>query len=345
MREFLDRFAALGGGQPPAQKLSYLLRPTFVAPRGRTLVWGDWSSIEAVVLPWLAGDTPGAKAKVTLFRETFSDPKHPGVYRMTAGDILDKDPQDVTGSERQAFGKVPELSLGFGGGVGALQAMATNYGVYLDPETSKSVVAHWRGRNAWATRFWGAHGRDGSYGLWGAANSAIAQPDTIHEVGRVAYVYDPVYLGGTLFCALPCGRVLTYPKIKWEWREVENKKTGKLEDRYQLTFLKGYGRSALWYGKFAENITQATAASVLRRTLKRLENDDGSLRHEPMPVVMHTHDEVVTEVVDWFATQAAVTLQEIMERNDEWDAGLPLKAEVTSCWIYTKSKETIQNEH
>src|SRR5690606_34011195 len=63
------------------------------------------------------------------------------------------------------------------------------------------------------------------------------------------YVYDKSYLGGTLFCALPCGRLLTYPSIKWEWREVEDKKTGKLVDRYQLTFMKGYGRSALWYGK------------------------------------------------------------------------------------------------
>lgn len=354
---FLDAFQQLSiskkapRGLPPAKMLSMLLRPSIIARPGKTLLWGDWSAIEARVLPWLAGSRGGDEL-LDVFRETDVDPSKPDIYIREAAGFLDVDMNELWAAykggdtdadkRRQAYGKVPILSLGFGGGLGALQAMATNYGVHFDDVTAKRVVDSWRDRNSWARNFWGEHGRRGSYGLWGAINTAIENPDTICPAGRVAYVYDRSYLGGTVFCALPSGRLLTYPSIKWEWREVENKKTKELEDRYQLTFLKGYSRSALWYGKLAENVTQGEAASILRRTLKRLEFDRapfiGDL-NEFMPVVMHTHDEVVTEVDEESHDLAEDLLLEIMQRNDEWDADLPLKAEITSHWTYTKSKE------
>lgn len=370
--DFLRAFHALDAnpdknfaGTPPAKKLSMLLRPTFMAERGRTLVWGDWSNIEARVLPWLAA-SDGAEALLDTFRESDADDTKPDIYVRTGVDVIAEGPLFGMPAEevwaiygdkahplnkaakqlRQAQGKVPVLSLGFGGGLGALQAMASNYGVYFDDAQGQQVVVRWRDANRWAVRFWGAHGRDGSYGLWGAINSAIKNPDTIHEAGRVAYVYDRSYLGGTVFCALPCGRLLTYPAIKWEWREVEDKKTKKLVDRYQLTFLKGYARSALWYGKLAENITQATAASILRRTLKELDrgwttNEDRSYSRyaDFMPVVMHTHDEVVTEVAERDEARARAALKRLMETNRDWDAGLPLAAGVVSNWFYTKAIE------
>lgn len=338
---FLDELQALDAGPknprgtPVPKKLAYLLRPSFVAPKGRTLVWGDWSAIEARVLPWLA-NSEGGERVLDIFRTNDKDKALPDIYKITAGELLDKDPSEVTDDERQAYGKVPVLSLGFGGGLGALMAMAANYQVYLDTITAKRVVEGWRAKNQWARDFWGKHSRSESYGLWGAANAAVENPDTIYEAGRVAYVYDRSYLGGTLFCALPCGRLLTYPAVKWEWREVEDKKTKKVEDKYQLTFLKGYARSALWYGKLAENVTQATAASILRRTLKRLATVADLDRW--MPVVMHTHDEVVAETAEDWAEQAAKTLLFTMQENGDWDAGLPLKAEISTRWYYSKAK-------
>lgn len=335
--DFLYDFSRIGApegeefGAPPAKKLSMLLRPSFMADYGKTLVWSDWSAIEARVLPWLAA-SPGAEKVLDIFRTNDKDPKLPDIYKITAGKLLEKPATEVNGKERQAYGKVPVLSLGFGGALGALQAMATNYGVYLDDTVGLRVVKGWREENTWALNFWGKHGRDGSYGIWGAINSAIANPDTIHAAGRVAYVYDKSYMGGTLFCALPCGRLLTYPAIKWEWREVEDKKTKKIEDRYQLTFLKGYGRVAGWYGKFAENITQATAASILRRGLKRMKVSEGW-----MPVVMHTHDEIVTEAPEDKVKIARERIALQMTMNGDWDEGLPLAVEVTDGTFYSKA--------
>lgn len=243
--KFLDRLAAYG---PIARNLGQLIRPTIVARPGRTNVWGDWSAIEARVLPWLAGSTD-AERVLDIFRRNDKDKSLPDIYRIEAGNIFGKPPEEVDKGEERQTGKVAVLALGFGGADGALTAMAANYGIYLGDNMKRHIVAAWRENNPWARRFWGSHGRDGSYGLWGAMNSAIEDPDTPYAAGRVAYVYDKTYLNGTLFCALPSGRLLTYPSIKWEWREVEDKDSGKVSDRYQLTFLKQYGRSAMWYGK------------------------------------------------------------------------------------------------
>jgi hypothetical protein len=352
---FLDRLKALDAnpekgfaGTPVAKKLALLLRPAFIARPTKTLIWGDFSNIEARCLPWLA-NSPGAEAKLDIFRAVDKDPSVPDVYMRTGADLAgesvdemwlaykdDKHPDNRRAGEvRQAYGKVPELSLGFGGALGALLAMAANYGVYLDVKTAKRVVSSWREHNEWAVDFWGKHGRNQSYGIWGAVNSAIENPETPYEAGRVIYVYDPSYLGGSLFCILPDQSVLTYPGIRWEWREVKDKKTGDIVDRYQLTYVKGYGRVAGWYGKFAENITQATALRVLKRTMKRIEKTP-KLR-DLMPIVMHTHDEIVTEPLERDADSASTMLRSVMEQNDEWDAGLPLAAEIAESWYYSKA--------
>jgi DNA polymerase bacteriophage-type len=348
---------------PPAKKLSLLLRPSFIARPGKTMLWGDWSAIEARTLPYNAA-SPGAEKVLDVFRESDNDSSKPDIYVRTGVDVVADGPLfGATAEEvwailknkndplngaakklRQAQGKVPVLSLGFGGGLGALQAMAVNYGVHFSDEQGMDVVKRWRDANGWARSFWGAHGRNGSYGLWGAINSAIENPDTIMTAGRVAYVYDKSYLGGTVFCALPCGRIIAYPKIKWEWREVTDKKTGKTDDRYQLTYLKNYGRSALWYGKLAENVTQGLAASILRRTLKRLRYEEfqnvggvWQAYEDVMPVVMHTHDEIVTEIDQDMVEAYKPILLDVMQTNDDWDEGLPLKAETGDNWYYTKT--------
>lgn len=335
---WLDDFHRLGAkegeefGLPPAAKLSMLIRPAIVARPGKVLVWCDWSAIEARKLPWLAASR-GAENVLDIFRTNDKDPSLPDIYEINAGKLLDKPAEDVTDEERQSHGKVPVLSLGFGGGLGALQNMANNYRVYLDNTTAQAMVDGWREENPWARHFWGAHNRQGSYGLWGAVCSALEQPGVIQPVGRVAFVYDPDYLGGTLFCALPCGRLLTYPSIRWERREVEDRKTKQVELRTQLTYRKGYGRSALWYGKVAENITQASAGSLLRHTLKALRAEE-----DWMPVIGHTHDEAVTEVDEKDADDAASVLLEYFLDGFEWTEGLPLAAEITVADYYSKSK-------
>lgn len=357
----LDAFHRIGAriekgeefGPAPMKKLSLLIRPAFIAPKGKTLVWGDFSNIEARVLPWLA-NSRGAEEKLDIFRATDRDPENnPDVYCRTASDLVEMDADEFWAiyrdklsdrhewakDTRQSHGKVPELSLGFGGGLGALQAMARNYGVFLSDKVALEVIQKWREANRWASLFWGKHNRNESYGIWGAICNAIENPDSIYEAGRVAYVFDRTYLGGTLFCALPCTRLLTYPMCRWEWREVEDKKTKKKEDKFQLTYLKGYTRSAMWYGKAAENITQGFAASILRDLLKRVEFGRGEfidMRPDSYELVMHTHDEALGECGEAEALAAGRYLHSEMTWVPPYAEGLPLAAEITSHWWYTK---------
>lgn len=346
---FLERFTDTIG--PIGKSLGMLIRPTFIAAPKKTLVWGDWSAIEARVLPWLAA-SPGAEKQLDIFRASDADKTRPDVYVFNAAQLLGVDPQVMWDAflegekwakdGRQSHGKVPVLSLGFGGAVGALMKMAVNYKVYLDEATAQKMVEGWRAANQWAPDFWGRfhvdrHGNvDQSSGLWGAVNMALRNPGTAYPAGRVAYVFDESYMGGTLFCALPCGRLLTYPDCRLRTRKVKDKDTGEESEKTAIWYRKGYGWSALWHGKCAENITQAVAGSILRETLVELDEtcDDW------MPVVSHTHDEVITECDEDPKVVAAARerLEDVMGRwRPEWRADLPLTAEVTAYEYYTKA--------
>lgn len=339
--DWLDRFEKFSGGEPVARKLALLIRPAFVAPAGKVFVWCDWSQIEARMLPWLA-ESRGAEAKLDVFRENDKDPSRPDVYKVSAGELLGKDPRDVTDLERQSHGKVPELSLGYGGGMGALLNMAANYRVYLSHDLAKNMIANWREKNSWAPRFWGKFTSNERYGLWGAACSAVENPGDVFSAGRVGFYYDRDYMRGTLFMLLPSGKKLAYPRIKWADVDVKDKKTGDvLYTRKTLVFRKQYGYSSLWHGKLAENATQAECATILRRTLVELEYGEGPYGdrlYDWMPVVGHTHDEIVTEADEGAAEEASRLLHELMTRGFDWSPGLPLAAEATTNWYYTKAK-------
>lgn len=359
---FLERFTDQIG--PVGKSLGMLIRPTFIAAPGKTLVWGDWSAIEARVLPWLAA-SPGAQTQLDIFLASDHDKTRPDVYVFNAAQLLGVDPQVMWDAflegekwakdGRQSHGKVPVLSLGFGGGVGALMKMAINYKVYLDEATAQKMVDGWRAANQWAPAFWGKfhvdrHGNvDQASGLWGAVNMALRNPGTAYPAGRVAYVFDESYMGGTLFCALPCGRLLTYPDCRVRTRQVKDKDSGEVSEKTAIWYRKGYGWSALWHGKAAENITQAVAGSILRETLKQLDLEFTefdvvrqlwALDGEADGPVGHTHDEGMLEVRDTpeIVALAHEALEQVMGKwRPAWRETLPLTAEIVDNWYYTKA--------
>lgn len=303
-------------GFPISRLLARLLRPTFIAPDGKLLVWGDWAAIEGRVLPWLSA-TPGGEAKLALYRRDVD------VYRSTAAQITGKASSTITDAERQAFGKVPELALGFGGAAGAFAAMGRNYGVVLPAEQVSQIVTGWRTQNAWCVHYW--------HQLWDAAMQAFSNPGEWHVAGRVKYLFHPELMRGTLICQIPGGRWLTYPQFRHE-RVIETDEDGIDRIRWKTSCMKGFGggfgRVEIWYGTLAENITQATAASILRRALAQ-----PSIQKT---CVLHTHDEIVIEVPANMKGKARSLLKEVMEDVPDWAHGLPLAAEIESGPFYTK---------
>lgn len=283
---------------------SQVIRPLFITEDGLVLIWGDWSSVEARMLPWLSGYRQ-AEAVLDVFRAGKD------IYREQAALILHKGPDVITKDERQAYGKVPVLSLGYQGGAGAFLSMAAAYGVSMSADEADQIKNAWRAANPWAPAFW--------EDLQNAAMRACAEPTVLHAVGRVAYQFLPGLLGGTLLCWLPSGAWIAYPEaqvrdIPWHGDEKDL--------RPALTFMHPtYGPSATYGGALAENITQGECATLLRHALVRCER-------EHLSVVLHVHDEIVIEADERDAEAQAVKLKQIMTDVPAWAGGLPLDADV-----------------
>ena len=256
-----------------------------------------------------------AEAKLDLYRAGID------TYKIAAMPIYGlSDPAQCDDQQRQV-GKVAELALGFGGAVGAFSAMSRGYGVTVTEAVAQGIVNTWRGQNPWARDFWDE--------LWAAALGAYNAPGQWWRAGRVQYMYHPSVMRGTLICKLPSGRWLVYPQFKHGWIEYEDD-DGVIQRKLRTSFVKGFGsgsaRVDLWYGVLAENVTQATAADFLRRSI--LELDD--------ILVLHTHDEVVAEVDEARIDSCEKLLVEVMTDLPEWAEGLPLTVTVTHGPYYTK---------
>lgn len=272
--------------------LAKLLRPAIIPAKGHKFVVGDWSAIEARVLPWLSKSSGGAEV-LEVFK--------------SGADIYIKTAESMGMTDRQ-IGKVANLSLGYGGSVGAFQAMAKNYGLTLEDMEVKAIVRRWRLANTWAFNFW--------KNLEIAALKAVRNPGKVFEVGRVAFYFIPELLGGTLTCVLPNDTFIQYP-----YARVENDGVTAMKASVQPKADSDdeWPRMSLWGGFLAENITQATAACLLRELLADMAGDD-------FPVVGHCHDEVILEVLESEVEQTLIKCQEYMEKSPKWAKDLPLVA-------------------
>lgn len=316
----LENFQARFGN--PGRALSRLVRPAIMPPEGKVIISADLSQIEARVLPWLAA-SEGGEEKLDIFRETDVDPTAPDVYKRAAAGTYGVTPEQVTKAQRQT-GKVQELSLGFAGGAGALMAMAANYRIALTREQAQPLVDVWRRNNQWAVDFWAD--------VETAFGKAHDRPGQVFTVGRLAYMFDKDYLRGSMFCALPDGRLLTYPFLKLS-EVTKTDKFGQSETSTKLTYLSKGNRRVMWKGILVENATQATAASILRAKIVEAERDHPGL------VVGHTHDELIGVADEDQAEEAAAALKAVMERPLPWAEGLPVRADAEVQPWYSKVEE------
>jgi len=314
----IERIREIG---PVSSVLSKLIRPTFIAPEKKLLVWGDWAAIEARVNPWLADSRDAETTVLEPFRngEDLYILNAEPIYNIPADVIRERlENGDPEAKAMRQASKVATLALGFLGSVGALKAMARSYNIRFSNEEAKLIVDGWRDRNRWARRFGDK--------CEAAAFSAMRHPMNVYPAGKLKYQYLPDLMGGTLVCFLPDGRPITYPMAKI----VKLEKFGKMTDT--ITYLNGMGRKSMWNGLQVENGTQATAASILRQTLVRLEKEE-----KEAETVLHTHDEVGAEVPEASARAYADRLHETMVRGFDWTEGLPLAADISMAWWYTKN--------
>ncbi len=297
--------------------LASMLRPSIVAAPGHTFVCGDWSAIEARVLPWIAGD----ETVLDVFRQNDADPNLPDIYVVMYAKIFNVDPGAVT-KEQRAVGKVIVLSLGYQGGYRALQAMARAYGVSITDDEAESYKVAWRDINPWAMDFW--------HGLERASRRAVRSPGEEFEVGRVKILRPE---NAPLYIRLPSGRMLSYPSPILQERETEyssQEEVWSIKSSWRpKQHEKEWPRVNLYGGLLAENVTQAASADILRTALVDLVDLD-------WPVVAHTHDEILLEVRDDEVADAEVELRRAMLHMPAWADGLPLDCEIWTGRRYKK---------
>jgi len=296
----------LAGDSNVMSVLSSMLRPAILPEEGNIFLDADYSSIENRILPWLS-ESEGGEQKLDRFRAGED------LYLVAASAIYNRDIQK-SDPERQV-GKIAELSLGFGGGSGAFGAMARGYGIDLPESEVRDIVNNWRIANQWAVEFWSE--------LEIAFTKAYRNQGEWFHAGRVSYVaHEDVLAGGiTVFCQLPCGRLLTYPSVMIESNEYSSKITYLRANWIPKAGERQWPRAKLWHGTLAENVTQATAASLMRWALRQLHAEGAC-------VVAAIHDQALVECPLDEADHWEAVLHKAMNSNPDWAEGLPIEAEV-----------------
>lgn len=306
------------------------MRGVIVVPPGKKMVVGDLANIEGRAAAWLADQ----RWKLQAF-EDYDAGTGPDLYIKAYAEAFRVSPESVTKALRQV-GKVMELMLAYGGGVGAFLTGAATYRLDLDaltesareaipdriwgeacdflkwqreqkrptygllPETfivCDSLKRMWREANADISRLWPAYEN--------AARCAIDSPGKTFAVGPVSFER----VGNWMRLRLPSGRSLSYPSPR---NETSITYMGMNQYSRKWERIKTYG------GKLLENVCQAFSRDVL------FYNVPGVLA-AGYDVRLKVHDELVCYTDD-VKERNPEELAMLMTKPLVWAPGLPLSA-------------------
>jgi len=286
----------------PMEVLSSCVRAMICAPKGMKLVVTDLASIEARVLPWLAGD----EKTLDVFRSGKD------IYKHTACGIFNKDYSDIDGDMR-FIGKVATLALGFQGGVNAFTSMGRNYGVDIDETLATETVRNYRRANKRIVSLW--------HTMNDGVMDVVGRTIKCKTVGQLLINLE----GDWLTVRLPSGRKLAYYKPLNE----DHESSGRIKTTFMgVGFNRKFMRIDTYGGKIVENVTQAVARDVLGANLSLIE----AAGYE---IVATVHDEVVTLCPDEEQYNAPA-LSALLSTSPSWADGLPLDAKGFEGMRYSK---------
>jgi DNA polymerase len=294
----------------PRQTLSVVadcIRPTVIAGFGHKLFGGDFSSIESRGLAWVVDE----KWKLDSYRryDATRDARDEP-YCVTACKIYRKPPGSFTkDSPERAVGKICDLAFGYQGGRGAWRNFDPS-NQFTDVEAENFKLA-WRAQHLATCKFW--------HEINNATVLALRNPGEVVRCGRI----DLKYTGAFLLIKLPSGRKLHYPQPRLI---IVKDKSGR--DRACVSFKDNAAgqfkdcRNGLgaYGGLWTENIVSGIARDLLAAAMLRLEAAGYA-------VVLHVHDEIVSEVPEGFGSIDEFT--RLMIRKPAWALDLPIAA---SAW-------------
>jgi DNA polymerase len=281
--------------------LSQLIRTAIIPSPGHRFIVSDFSAIEARIVAWLADEN----WRLEVFNT------HGKIYEASAAQMFKVPVESITkGSELRQKGKIAELGLGYGGGVGALKAMGA-LSMGIEEEELQPLVTAWRQANPNIVKLW--------WDVERAAMTVVKDRTSVEMAHGVGFSYK----SGVIFIRLPSGRSLAYVRPRIELDERFNK-DGLT---YEGIELGKWCRINTYGPKLVENIVQAIARDCLAEALLRL--DVAGYK-----IVAHVHDEVVRDVPEGKGSLQQVN--SIMSQDISWAPGLSLRAEGFESEYYKK---------
>lgn len=289
------------------EMLSYAIRGAITATPGSVLYVADYSSIEARVLLWLAGD----EAALDIFRSGRD------IYCEMARSIYGYECTKEHKDER-ALGKVAVLGLGYQMGAAKFQDTAfVMGGITIDEEMAQQVVQAYRTKFVKVKEMW-----------WETEAAAI---EAVSSKKPVVNGYTTWFREGRfLFCVLPSGRRLAYPDPQLKpnmtpWGEMRTALTfsgvNPISHKWQRTHTYG--------GSLVENITQAVARDLMAAALLRCEHSD---TYVP---VLSVHDEMIAEAEE--GTGSVAEFETLMAETPPWADSLPVACKGWTGFRYAKN--------
>lgn len=308
-------------GNDALEIVASCLRSLICAPPGSRLISADFTAIQAVVLAALAGE----EWRLEVFRT------HGKIYEATASKITGIPLQELldypklNGGKkhplRQSHGKIPELSAGFGSWIGGWKQFGA--GEYFTDDEIKQAILKWRADSPAVVELWGGQTRSKFsrdpqnperpelYGLEGKAIAAVlgadangsGRPGECHSYRGISYqCFEDI-----LYCTMPSGGMLRYHAPRLQRSERNYASPWELEMTYEgwnTNAKKGrpntWERMKLYGGVQTQNVDAHESREIQADCLLALEENG-------YPIVMHTHDEGVAEVVDGYGSKEHYT--------------------------------------
>lgn len=266
----------------PLDALAGLVRSSIRAPKKKKLVVCDLSSIESVVIGWVA--------RCQRLLNVFRDGKD--AYKDFATELYKVAYEEVTKQMRK-MAKPATLGAGYRLGGGEIKdgkktglwGYAENMGVEMTRKESHKNVATFRRVYKEIPECW--------YELEDAIKSVIKRGGR-RKVGPVTFYMAKPYL----VCELPSKRCIYYkaPRIQRERMTGVDRKTGEKYEytKDSISYMGKQQNGSRWLrinshgGKFIENIVQAIARDILREGLL-------ALHKAGFYLIGHVHDEAISE--------------------------------------------------
>lgn len=310
----------------PLSALPLALRGAIYSGSESTFMGVDLSQIEARCTAWLGNQ----EDTLDVYR------KGEDVYCKTASRLFNRTVTKKDKLDRDA-GKTAELSLGFGGGIGALERGAKKFGVDIEglartvKPTEVEIEKAEGGLNWYYNHQGGTLEKDVALGLeviklrWRAQNSnTVKMWKTLfdgfitgtHSDSRIKIKKTPT---GTRVVTLPSGRQLFYHAVIIDDGGVSYLKRVKGDQQ----------RTELTAGKFFENLVQGMDHDVI--VFYQLFVD------EIAPIIIHVHDEYILEVANTKFAEVEKAVHKVHQTKfPNWAPGLPIAYEMWQDVRYSK---------